>query len=57
MKSALKNKEYVSDITWLFDCYDDIYLDCCHVTEKGNEIIAEYNSGNTERIDNYIKKL
>lgn len=42
VKSALKNKEYVSDITWLFDCYDDIYLDCCHVTEKGNEIIAEY---------------
>ena len=26
-------------------------------TVTADEIIAEYNSGNTERIDNYIKKL
>jgi len=30
------------DMTRVFDDTDDVYLDMCHVTEKGNEIIAQY---------------
>lgn len=39
---ALREKEYVSDITDLFDAYPDVYLDYCHVKEEGNRIIAEH---------------
>ena len=37
----LWNQEYMSDVTKIFDLYDDVYMDICHVTEKGNSIIAE----------------
>ena len=33
--------ECLKDISNLFHHYDDVYYDECHVTEKGNEIIAK----------------
>lgn len=33
---------YAEDITSLFDDADDVYLDWCHVNERGNEMIAQY---------------
>ena len=30
------------DLTSLLDDCDDVYLDICHVTEAGNEKIAQY---------------
>ena len=32
----------MEDVTCLFDNESDIYLDICHVTEHGNEVIAQY---------------
>lgn len=32
----------MEDITGLFDDENDVYLDICHVTEHGNEMIAQY---------------
>lgn len=34
--------ECMEDITWLFDDESDVYFDICHVTERGNEMIAQY---------------
>lgn len=37
-----KNKlDYIHDITDLFNECDDVYIDNCHVTEKGNRMIAD----------------
>lgn len=33
---------YIEDITDLFDGVGDVYIDRCHVTEKGNEIIGQF---------------
>lgn len=33
--------DYIYDISDLFDTVDDVYIDVCHVTEKGNSMIAE----------------
>lgn len=49
MKQFEKAKQLVSmdeegaflDFTTLFDEYEDVYIDNCHVFEKGNKIIAE----------------
>ncbi len=37
----MKGKEYFYDLTDLFDGMEDVYMDHCHYTEKGNEKIAE----------------
>ena len=37
-----EGKGYIEDITTLFDNVGDVYLDRCHVVEKGNEIIAQF---------------
>lgn len=42
INEKMNGYKYISDITWLFDDYNDVYLDVCHVTEEGNAIIAEY---------------
>lgn len=34
-------KDNILDFTALFDTYNDIYFDACHVFEHGNKIIAE----------------
>lgn len=33
--------DYIYDIADLFDTTDDVYIDVCHVTEKGNRLIAQ----------------
>lgn len=33
---------YAEDITSLLDDADDVYLDWCHINERGNEMIAQY---------------
>lgn len=35
-------RNYIEDVTELFDDKDDVYLDYCHVTRTGNELIAQY---------------
>ena len=35
-------EDYMIDATDLFDDFGDVYMDFVHVTEKGNEVIAEY---------------
>lgn len=40
MEHIVKNEEGVYDLTTIFDEKTDIYIDECHVFEKGNEIIA-----------------
>lgn len=37
-----EGKDYIEDITALFDEVGDVYMDSCHVTEKGNEIIGRF---------------
>lgn len=32
---------YISDFTKILDEHDGVYLDFYHVTEKGNEVIAD----------------
>lgn len=36
-----ENHEYIYDLSALFDNQSDVYMDICHVRERGNEIIAE----------------
>lgn len=36
------NEDYMTDVTDMFDDFGDVYMDYVHVTEKGNEVIAEY---------------
>ena len=31
---------YMHDLSYIFDNEKDIYMDHCHVLEKGNQIIA-----------------
>lgn len=33
--------DYIYDLSHIFDNETDIYMDSCHVWEKGNRIIAE----------------
>lgn len=37
---AEKKREYIIDLSGIFDDYEDIYMDYAHVNEKGNQIIA-----------------
>lgn len=40
--SQMQNRpDYMYDLSHIFDEQSDIYMDVCHVWEKGNEIIAE----------------
>ncbi len=41
MRKASDIPDYIYDLSHIFDGHDDIYMDICHVWEKGNEIIAE----------------
>ena len=42
LQAAIKDIGYITDLTNIFfDCADVIYRDQAHVTERGNEIIAE----------------
>lgn len=36
-----KLPDYIYDLSYIFDGESDIYMDSCHVWEKGNRIIAE----------------
>lgn len=41
-KPAIKeNHKYIHDLSDLFDNQSDVYMDICHVRERGNEMIAE----------------
>ncbi|MCM1500677.1 MAG: hypothetical protein NC124_19620, partial [Clostridium sp.] len=42
IKAVNYKAPFFHNITNLFDSAGDVYLDECHVNEKGNEIIAEY---------------
>lgn len=37
---AERKREYIIDLSDIFDDQDNVYIDCCHVNETGNEIIA-----------------
>ena len=41
MITAIKDVNYITDLTHIFNEYTNIYNDICHVTECGNEIIAK----------------
>ncbi len=41
MSKATDIPDYIYDLSHIFDGQDDIYMDICHVWEKGNAIIAE----------------
>lgn len=41
MSKASDIPDYIYNLSHIFDGQDDIYMDICHVWEKGNEIIAE----------------
>lgn len=40
IKSAVNSCEYIYDLSHIFDHEDGIYMDDCHVYERGNKIIA-----------------
>ena len=41
MMKNIKNIDYITDLTHIFSGHANIYRDVVHVTERGNEIIAE----------------
>ena len=41
MSRMQERPDYMYDLSHIFDEQSDIYMDVCHVWEKGNEIIAE----------------
>ena len=45
MINAIKGIDYIIDLTYLFYRYTNIYIDKVHVTEQGNEIIANHIYG------------
>lgn len=38
--SVTEKREYIKDFSDIFDDIPDVYMDTCHVTEAGNQIIA-----------------
>lgn len=42
VKKVIDSGEPIYDLSHIFDADSDIYMDDCHVYEKGNRIIAEY---------------
>jgi hypothetical protein len=38
--ASLKKHDFITDLSHIFDGYENIYRDFCHVFERGNEIIA-----------------
>lgn len=51
--AAEKKREYIIDLSDIFDDQDNVYIDCCHVNENGNEIIANKVF---EYMQKYLKK-
>lgn len=45
IKKAVDSDEPIYDLSHIFDTESDVYMDDCHVYEKGNKIIAEYIYG------------
>lgn len=41
IQDAVKSHAYICDLSDLFDLYDDVYMDICHVREDANRVIAE----------------
>ena len=42
MINIIDSDELIYDLSHIFDAESDIYMDDCHVYEKGNKIIADY---------------
>lgn len=51
--SFVEKKDYLYDLTSVFDGKEDVYYDFCHATDEGNQIIAD---AIYERIITFIKE-
>lgn len=40
IQDVVESHSYICDLSYLFDNYDDVYMDICHVRESANRIIA-----------------